>query len=132
MPPSTASPGGEEEERIDRFLGSRERDLSNTPAVRSPASPDKSMDAAKDKAKLKEHQDAAAYRTFLIWFMLGSVGALELASTGFMVAYCFSQWHNIHPAVVIGYFSSVVAQVVGILYVISKYLFPESGPPKLD
>jgi hypothetical protein len=51
-----------------------------------------------------------------------------LAATGFMVAYVCSQWHHIDASVMIAYFTSVVVESIGILYVIAKYLFPRSGP----
>ena len=52
------------------------------------------------------------------------------AATAFMIAYVASQWHHIDASVMIAYFTSVVVQSIGILYVITKYLFPQSGPQR--
>ena len=45
-----------------------------------------------------------------------------------MGVYVASQWHHIDAKVIIAYFSSIVVQSIGILYIVSRYLFPNSGP----
>ena len=39
----------------------------------------------------------------------------------------YEHWH-IPPEVMIGWLTATVAQIVGIVLVIAKYLFPEGGP----
>ncbi|MGO9102117.1 MAG: hypothetical protein ACLP9Y_22755 [Mycobacterium sp.] len=53
---------------------------------------------------------------------------LVFAATVSMGVYAGSQWHHIEAQVVIAYFSSIVVESIGILYIISRYLFPNSGP----
>lgn len=90
--------------------------------------PEKSIAARIDDEKLEELKDARTYRKRIVTFTLVTVGGLVFASTGFMVAYMISQWDEIEAAVMISFFTALVVESIGILYVISRYLFPHSGP----
>lgn len=71
---------------------------------------------------------ANTYRRALVKWTLRVVGGLTSAATAFMAAYVVSQWGEIEATVMIAYFASVVAETIGVLYVIARYLFPSSGP----
>lgn len=132
MASSTESAGeGNPDDDVGPYLEASIDDLSTTPAVRSPASPEKSFEAAKDQQKIKEHKDAPSLspRPCLLHHWCGQLSWFGIH--GLYGRYTISQWGQIQPTVVVGYFSSVVVQVIGILWVISRYLFPESGPPEL-
>jgi hypothetical protein len=109
------------------LLNSSVDDLANTPAQNPP---EKSIAERIDDEKLEELKDARNYRKSIVTFTLITVGGLVLAATGFMIAYMVSQWDEIAAGVMIAYFSSVVVESIGILYVISRYLFPHSGPTR--
>lgn len=100
-------------------------ELANTP---TPNTPDKSVNDRIDEERVRELAAARKYREEIVKFTLRTVGALVLVATIFMITYVASQWHHIDASVMIGYFSSVVVQSIGILYVISRYLFPKAGP----
>jgi hypothetical protein len=88
---------------------------------------DKEIKSAFDKAKLDELQAANQYRKTLVKSTTRTVAALVTAATVFMGFYLWVQRGHIEASVMIAYFASVVAEVVGILFVIARYLFPSSG-----
>lgn len=100
-------------------------DLAKTPA---PNPPTQSVAERIDDERLKELTEARRYRRATVKFTLRAVGGLDIFATAFMIAYVCSQWHHIEASVIIAYFTSVVVESIGILYVISKYLFPQAGP----
>lgn len=104
-------------------------DLKRSPPVRG--SGEKSIADQLDDERLHAVRAANKYRRTLVEFTLGAVGTLLGMSNVLVIAYFISQWEHIEVSVVIAYFASVVAETIGILYVISKYLFPDSGPPEL-
>lgn len=62
--------------------------------------------------------------------MWGLVGQLAVVNAGFGVYLYWTQWvleRNVPDAVMIAWFSSTVVEVIGVVYVVAKYLFPESG-----
>lgn len=118
-------PPGEPEGEDKGLLTASADELAKTPA---PNPPDKSVDDRIDEERIKELAAARKYRQQIVKFTLRAVGALVFAATSFMIVYVVSQWNHIEASVMIGYFSSVVVQSIGILYVISKYLSPDSGP----
>jgi hypothetical protein len=99
-------------------------DLAKTPV---PNPPSQSVADRIDDERLKELTEARRYRRATVKFTLRAVGWLDAFATTFMIAYVVSQWHHVEAAVIIAYFSSVVVQSIGVLYVISKYLFPQAG-----
>jgi hypothetical protein len=100
-------------------------DLARTPA---PNPTDKSLKERINEERYKELRAANRYRRAIVRFTLTTVAALVLAATIFMGLYVGSQWHHIEASVMIGYFSSIVVESIGILYIIARYLFPHSGP----
>jgi hypothetical protein len=110
---------------LDALIRASLDDLAETPA---PNPPSRSIADRIDDERLKELTEARRYRRATVKFTLRAVGGLDTFATAFMIAYVASQWHHIEPSVIIAYFSSVVVQSIGVLYVISKYLFPQAGP----
>jgi len=88
---------------------------------------DKDVRAAIDKAKLTELEAANEFRQTLVTSTKWTVTALVGCATLFMGLYIWSQWDHIEASVMIAYFASVVAEIIGILFVIARYLFPKSG-----
>lgn len=70
---------------------------------------------------------AHSYRRALVKWSLRTVGYLAVASTLFMAGYIWLERGHIEASVMISFFVSVVAETVGVLYVIARYLFPPSG-----
>lgn len=126
---------GEEESRADerlfRFYTAAASELETTPA--GEADPDgRSTQERIDEERIEELRDARGYRKKIVTFTLITVGGLVFAATAFMGVYMGSQWHHVEASVVIAYFTSVVVESIGILYVISQYLFPNSGAHRPD
>ncbi|SKI77699.1 Uncharacterised protein [Mycobacteroides abscessus subsp. massiliense] len=80
------------------------------------------------KEHLKELQAAHGYRATMINGAINAVKGLLFASTFALGLYIWSEWEDLQPSVIVAYFASVVAETIGILYVIARYLFPSSGP----
>ncbi|MCX8559827.1 hypothetical protein OS122_02795 [Mycolicibacterium mucogenicum] len=114
---------------FSEFFRASVDDLANAPESNPP---DASIAERIDAARLGELEDARKYRRRIVRFTLITVGFLVLAATGFMVTYFVSQWDQVESSVMIAFFSSIVVESIGILYIISRYLFPNSGPEKKD
>lgn len=62
--------------------------------------------------------------------MWGLVGQLAVVNMGFGAHVYWTQWvlrESLPETVMIAWFSSTVVEVIGVVYVVAKYLFPESG-----
>lgn len=119
LPPSTV--------RWEDFINAPEDALANqTP----PTPPAKSIAERIDDERLEELKEARVYRRRIVWFTLTVVGTLVAAATTFTSLYFWSEWGELDPAVMIAYFTSVVVESIGILYVIASYLFPKDGPKR--
>ncbi|OIN79788.1 hypothetical protein [Mycobacterium malmoense] len=118
--PVGSEPNPDDSEKFDDALID---ELANAPRNL----PDTKVDSRIDDEKYKELRAANVYRKALVVSTLVTVGALVIAATAFMALYIGSQWAHIEASVMIAYFASVVAESVGILYVIARYLFPHSG-----
>lgn len=122
-----------DDDRIADAAARRANELARLPAdklaepTRDDEASDKDVQSAIDQAKIDELQAANKYRKDLVISTRRTVAALVTAATGFMGLYIGSQWGHVEASVMIAYFASVVAEVVGILYVIARYLFPSSG-----
>lgn len=115
-----------EDERIFRYFNAAASELETTASAQVDVD-DKSTQDRIDDERLGELRDAREYRKRIVTFTLIIVGGLVMAATAFMGVYMGSQWHKVEASVVIAYFTSVVVESIGILYVISQYLFPNSG-----
>jgi hypothetical protein len=127
-PTSVASGESRVRESLDDLVRASLDDLAKTPA---PNPPSQSVADRIDDERLKELTEARRYRRATVKFTLKAVGWLDAFATAFMIAYVYSQWHHIEASVIIAYFTSVVVESIGVLYVISKYLFPQAGPHRI-
>lgn len=123
-------------ESLGRKIGAEIRritvaDLARTPAAKldepTEDASDRELARALDKAALAEVEAANNYRKDLVGFTKWTVAGLVVAATVFMGLYIGSQWGEVEASVMVAYFTSIVLEVVGILYVIARYLFPSSG-----
>lgn len=126
----TADPPNREVE-----LGTHDgNEFANSPAAElaGPAEgpPDNSISQRIDEAHLTELQNKNKHRGEMVKWSLQTVGVLTTAATLLMVAYVVAEWGHIEASVMIAYFTSVVAESIGILYVIARYLFPSESPKK--
>lgn len=62
-------------------------------------------------------------RSMMSW-TLGLASGIVGVSTLAMTAYFISEWGRLEPAVMLGWFGSVVAEVLGLVYIVASYLFP--------
>ncbi|WP_160665289.1 hypothetical protein [Pseudarthrobacter sp. ATCC 49987] len=74
---------------------------------------------------ISELKDRAGKRHTMMKWTLKAGGFVIAGSWAAMAAYVVSQWNNLDPAVMTGWFVSVVAEVIGIVYVVASYLFPK-------
>ncbi len=74
------------------------------------------IDELKDKV-----QKRSVMMQWAIWLCSGIV-AFSTIAMGFYMA---SEWNELSAAVMVGWFGSVVAQVIGIVFVVANYLFPK-------
>lgn len=81
--------------------------------------------AALDRA----NQNNDHRKRFVRWVIRIVTGTL-LSSVVIMGLYVNSEWHEIHPPVMIAWFSATVVQTLGLAYVIAKHLFPASSGPE--
>lgn len=89
---------------------------------------DASVDRRLADENVRAHKAANNYRRALVKWTLRTVAGLTFAATLFMGCYVCSQWGRLEASVMIAYFASIVTETIGILYVITRYLFPSSGP----
>ncbi len=105
----------------DGFDETRSDDLQ----VTSETVPD--IDGAKNKEAIHDLQTAREQRRRIVTFTLRTVSGLLIAATVCMGLYMWSQWHAIDSKVVIAYFTSVVVETIGVLYGITRNLFPNGA-----
>ena len=74
---------------------------------------------------ISELKDRADKRHTMMKWTLKAGGFVVAGSWAAMAAYVVSQWNHLDPAVMTGWFVSVVAEVIGIVYVVASYLFPK-------
>lgn len=70
-------------------------------------------------------QDRAGKRETMMKWTLKAGGFVIAGSWAAMLAYVLSQWNHLDSVVMTGWFVSVVAEVIGIVYVVASYLFPK-------
>lgn len=111
-------------------LGTHDGDeFANAPATQlaeataeSPA--DKYLSERISAENLRELANKNTHRERLVKWSLRTVGGLTVSATVLMGAYVWAQWGHVEASVMIAYFTSVVTETIGILYVIARYLFP--------
>ena len=63
-------------------------------------------------------------KSMMKWTLTLATGII-VVSTAAMGIYFGSEWGHIAPAVMVAWFSSVVVEVLGIVYIVASYLFPK-------
>lgn len=89
---------------------------------------DESIEKQIGDQNVRALRHAHAYRRALVKWTLRTVAYLAIMSTVFMGGYLWFQRGQIEASVMIAFFVSVVAETIGVLYVIARYLFPPNGP----
>lgn len=119
------APVQSEIERLHSYLTSAagELDQDSTPIKSvSDATIEEKVSAAEGKAKQTFDFREKFFRT-VSRSLIGALIACGLT----MLAYVFSEWGTLDAAVMISFNAAVVAQVVGLAFILAKYLFPEGG-----
>jgi hypothetical protein len=87
--------------------------------------------AVEDEIERARKRNATTDSRLREWLGYGAIAGagLQLASANVaFYLYAIHKAFDIPPEVIIGWLTATVAQVVGIVLVIAKYLFPEGGP----
>lgn len=74
----------------------------------------------------KAEQSNALREKFFRWAMIGT-GILLGVNVLLFFLYMVSMWGQISEAVMVAWISATVVEVLGIVYIIAKYLFEDSG-----
>jgi hypothetical protein len=88
---------------------------------------DKAIDSALRRSDVKAAQQAHRMRKRFYNFVVKAVFGTLAASALTMFLYVISQWGKIDAAVMVAFFSAVVVQVIGLAYIIARYLFAPRG-----
>lgn len=80
-----------------------------------------------DSEHVEELKAARGYRQQLVPFTKWCVAGVLTSAVIVMGLYIGSEWGELAPEVLLGFFAAVVVETIGILYVISTYLFPKGG-----
>lgn len=72
-----------------------------------------------------ELQDKSKKRSDMMKWTLKLATAVVIVSFVVMGSYMWSEWGELDPVVLTGWFAAVVAQTVGLIYVLANYLFPK-------
>lgn len=99
-------------------------ELDETPPANASQGP---LSDELDQEYVKELKAARKFRKALVPFTKWCVAGVLIAAVVVMVLYVCSEWGELHPAVMLGFFTSVIVETLGILYIISTYLFPRGG-----
>jgi hypothetical protein len=101
--------------------------LAQPPALLSSPRRARSLAAAQaDKA----HQQNQLRQRFFTWARWIVSGALA-GNFGIFITYMVSQWNHIADKVMMAWISATVVEVLGLAYIIAKYLFGDpKTPPK--
>lgn len=88
---------------------------------------DREVEVELRKTDLEAAQQAHEMRESFYRWVIRAVSLTLVASAASMVAYLWSQWGSIAPAVMVAFYSAVVVQVIGLAYIIARYLFAPRG-----
>lgn len=101
------------EDAVMDDLGANASDLADDEAVAS----------ALRKSEVAAAQQAHGMRERFFNFVVRSVVGTLIATGLVMAAYVVSQWGRLAPGVMVSFYSAVVVQVIGLAYIIARYLF---------
>jgi hypothetical protein len=82
---------------------------------------------ALDGGRIRDARTDSRLREWLGYGAIWGAGLQLLSANVAFYIYAIHKDFNIPPEVIIGWLTATVAQVVGIVLVIAKYLFPEGG-----
>jgi len=94
------------------------------PIKRAPSGDDK-LRTGLLRQRLKQEKQVTHWRESLFNKMMILVFSVEGVGVGLLVCYVVSSWHSLNTVVLSVWFGSNVVQVVGILLVITRHLFPK-------
>lgn len=82
-----------------------------------------------DKRTVKARKEAQdlAWRPLVFWGVLIVVAVTLVASLGLMIAYAIIKKGDMDPTVLAAWFGSAVIQVIGLLAIVTRSLFPNNG-----
>jgi len=76
--------------------------------------------------KLNDHQQAHEMRQRFFGFSRWLLTGVVLASTLAMAAYMIGHWGQIESVVMVAFFGSIAAEVIGLAAIVARYLFPSN------
>jgi hypothetical protein len=91
---------------------------------------------SQDLARAKEHAALVStrldtdLRERLAKWSIKAATTMLLLGTGVFVIYMISEWRHVPQAAILGWLSSSVVEILGIVYLVASYLFPK--PEKRD
>ncbi len=80
---------------------------------------DNEVKAARERAR-QTHTSRDSFYPTVRWTLVGVL----TSSAAVMVAYLVSEWGELDPAVMISFNAAVVANTIGLAYIVAKHLFP--------
>lgn len=81
-----------------------------------------------DRGRLRDARTDSRLREWLGYGSIAGAGLVLVSANVAFYLYAIHKNFDIPPEVIIGWLTTTVVQVVGIVLVIAKYLFPEGGP----
>lgn len=84
---------------------------------------EREQDVAERRADVEDRKQAHDLRARFFWFSVFLLGLAILSSAAALGAYMWSQWRQIVPAVMVGFFGSIVVEVIGLAAIVARYLF---------
>lgn len=88
---------------------------------------DQDVERALRQTDVAAAKQAHKMRKRFFRFVVRSVVSTLVATGAIMGAYVVSQWGDLDAAVMVAFFSAVVVQVLGLAYIIARYLFAPRG-----
>jgi len=80
--------------------------------------------AEESRLNIEDHRQAHKMRLQFYWYSVVALGIMVLSSIGIMIAYLVGHWGRVDAVVMSAFYVSVVAQVVGLAFIVARYLFP--------
>ena len=116
------------DEQLQRLANSDSGDLKE-PGKRKAS--DAKIEKKVDNAARKSTQ-THTFRNVLFVSIVSAMGLTIAGSIAVILLYMKSEWEDIDAVVMVGWFSAVVVNTLGLAYIVAKYLFPEGGADSDD
>ena len=78
-------------------------------------------------AEIDQAYQANTLRKSFFKFVVVAVAGVLIASAALMGMYVWSEWSELDPGVMIAWYSATVVQVIGLAYIVARYLFAPRG-----